>query len=187
MRCGETYTRQVEIEPRQHEIFGIDLGEGPKRFDMLFGVTVFVLWVLLFYGLTRVVAKELMIFYMLPPILIAFNGVKLNEFQERRKNVEAWFKRIRYALVGHRPIVNMGRGHASRGEFFPLAYRFRWAEMKARIARRKTTRTVHPDPAPHVAIGSPLGTTQSLRLYGDDHLEAVIAKSQAKNSRRAAA
>ena len=47
MRAGRTLTSHFQLETRQHDLLGLDLGEGPPRRALIFGAMVFVVWVLL--------------------------------------------------------------------------------------------------------------------------------------------
>ena len=49
MRVGRTLTHHFEIETRQYDLLGIDLGEGARRRMIIFGAVIIVLWVALLF------------------------------------------------------------------------------------------------------------------------------------------
>ncbi|MFD0383198.1 hypothetical protein ACFQ2B_15025 [Streptomyces stramineus] len=44
MRVGHTFTRHFDLETRQHELLGMDLGEGPSRRVLVTGAVVYAVW-----------------------------------------------------------------------------------------------------------------------------------------------
>ena len=62
-RTGRTVSRQLHIESRQHELFGVDLGEGIPRKVLLIGAIAFVLWAGLVFSVTRTFNQQMMVLY----------------------------------------------------------------------------------------------------------------------------
>ena len=44
MRVGRTLTHHFEIETRQYDLLGIDLGEGARRRMIIFGAVIILVW-----------------------------------------------------------------------------------------------------------------------------------------------
>ncbi|MFD9084549.1 hypothetical protein [Streptomyces erythrochromogenes] len=120
MRVGHTYTRHFDLETRQHEILGMDLGEGPSRRLLITGAVVYVAWtggLLLIFGMPSQVTFTL---YFVPPAMVTFYGAQRSRMKERRWNLTQWALTVRYLTVGHRPVINGGRRAADRSEWLPL-------------------------------------------------------------------
>lgn len=47
MRVGRTLTHHFEIETRQYDLLGIDLGEGARRRMIIFGAVIIIVWIAL--------------------------------------------------------------------------------------------------------------------------------------------
>ncbi|MFE0654367.1 hypothetical protein ACFVZH_38115 [Streptomyces sp. NPDC059534] len=152
MRRGHTYTRQFDIDPRQHELLGVDLGEGAPRRALVLGLILFVVWtgpLLLLFGLPSEISFTA---YFLPPIVTAVYGTQRSVKVEQRWNITRWALSARYLVIGHRPIICGGRRAATRSEWLPR--RARWAG--------KTD----------VLLASPLGSLVE-RFLGEDREDAV--------------
>jgi hypothetical protein len=187
-RQGMTLTKHMAIEPRQHDLWGIDLGEGPKRFDIAFGAAVFVVWgalMILCFGAPQPASLML---YILPPGLLLKFGTTENKVQERRKNVTQWIIRLRFALVSHRPIVNLGRKEASTVSYLPVSYRFQTQALKHLLFPWQKVPEWHDvgDATDRLdlPVGSPILLRQKGRLYGNDYMGHLLTKAQAKAGRK---
>ncbi|MEU2086527.1 hypothetical protein ABZ569_32230 [Streptomyces albus] len=126
MRTGHTFTRHWDLETKQHELLGVDLGEGVARRGLVLALVLLAAWtlpLLLIFGLPGVYTVSL---YLSPPIVLAIYGAQRSGRTERRRNMTQWALRVRYLTLGHRPIVCGGRRAASRDEWIPL--RDRWGE-----------------------------------------------------------
>lgn len=123
MRTGRTVTKQLKIETRQHELLGFDMGEGPRRKDLLLGLFIIPTWAALIYLLIGAPTKVNLLLYILPPVLFLKYGVSESEKNPRRMNFTQWILTIRYVLVGHRPIIRVGARRASKSEYIPWAQR----------------------------------------------------------------
>jgi hypothetical protein len=122
-RLGHTYTRHFDLETRQHEILGMDLGEGPSRRLLVTGAAIYAVWtggLLLLFGVPSQLTFTL---YFAPPAVITYYGAQRSRKNERRWNLTRWALTVRYLTVGHRPIVNGGRRAAERVEWLPLRAR----------------------------------------------------------------
>lgn len=189
-RTGHTYTKAFQIETRQHELLGMDLGEGPARRHLRLAIVVTVLWVLIMIPILRVPNQFTFSLYMIPPgVFIAF-GVQMDPRQPRRMRVSGWVLAALYGISGHQPIINMGHRRASRGEQVGWVERLRWEKIKnlslirsLRIIVRRWYKM--PPPAENVRhttaeyygpVGSPIILSGQVKHYGTDYLHDLIAK-----------
>lgn len=122
-RTGRTVSRQLHIESRQHELFGVDLGEGIPRKVLFIGAVAFVAWAGLVFSVTRTVNQQMMIIYCLPPLLFVQVGIQESPKNARRWRLTQLILKVRYALWSHRPVIRFGRRAADRHEFLPLTDR----------------------------------------------------------------
>ncbi|MFI1621866.1 hypothetical protein ACH4VT_33650 [Streptomyces lydicus] len=126
MRTGRTYTTHFDLDPRQHELLGWDLGEGAPRRAVVLALVLLVLWsipLLLIFGLPNEITFS---FYFPPPVVAAIYGAQRSSRTDRRRNMTNWALLARYLTVGHRPVICGGRRAATRNEWIPL--RERWGE-----------------------------------------------------------
>ncbi len=122
-RTGRNYTRDLTIEARQHSLLGLDLGEGPERRVIAFGLVVFPVWVILMWPILGIPTPHTFIFYSLPPTMATVFGMRPGKPKTRRQ-ITAWVLALRYPLIGHRPIIKLGRVRPMAGELIPLAERW---------------------------------------------------------------
>lgn len=136
MRTGRTVTKQLQFETHQHEILGVDLGEGPKRKELWIALVLIPAWVALLWLIIGAPTKANSLLFMAPPFLFLKYGVNENERNPRRMNFTQMILALRYSLTGHRPIVRAGARSASRSEYMPLSQRWNFAQI-ARAFRAK--------------------------------------------------
>jgi hypothetical protein len=164
MREGTTYTRHFDLDARQHELLGVDLGEGAPRRALILGGFLYLLWtggLLMVFGLPNKVAFTL---YFLPPLLVTIFGAQRSRRNERRWNMTYWALTVRYVVLGHRPIICGGRRSAARVE---------WLPRRARMTRRGGLRreaTGDDAATPQPLAGAPLRLDARPRLYGPDQV-----------------
>ncbi|MFF0052588.1 hypothetical protein [Streptomyces sp. NPDC005498] len=166
MRSGATYTRHFDLETRQHELLGLDLGEGAPRRTLVLGFVLYLLWtggLLLILGLP---GKFTFTLYFLPPLLTAIFGTQRSRKNERRWNITYWALTVRYVALGHRPIICGGRRSAARVEWIPR--RERMASRGGLRPGRDTGRDASTGPAP--LAGAPIRLDARPRLYGPDQV-----------------
>ncbi|MGW3377409.1 hypothetical protein [Streptomyces hydrogenans] len=186
MRQGTVYTRHFDIESRQHELLGIDLGEGAPRRALVLGAVLYVVWtggLLLLLGLP---GRATFTLYFLPPLLIAVIGTQRSRKNDRRWNLTLWTLSGRYLLFGHRPIICGGRRTASRTEWIPR--RDRWG-TKGDGLRRESVRRRREYEAetqePVTVSGVPLELAARPRLYGPDAVYQARARRGSTKGRTA--
>ncbi len=187
MRVGHTFTRHFDLETRQHELFGMDLGEGPSRRVLVTGAVIYGVWVgglLLIFGFP---SKFLFTLYFAPPALITFYGAQRSRRNERRWNLTQWALAGRYLTVGHRPVINGGRRAADRSEWLPL---------RARLGERTDELLALPGMGvfegalggeePKRTAGRPAKLDARPRLYGPDHVYRARMRGLSGKERKAA-
>lgn len=130
MREGRTLTRPMSIDSRQHEIVGIDLGEGVGRGAALFGLITAACWVGLLWLVGVPWSKETSLLWMGPPIALTAYGWT-DGACPRRRRVTEWVLTIRWIVHGHLPIVALGRHPLDRTECMPLRQRLAYRLMGA--------------------------------------------------------
>jgi hypothetical protein len=169
-RTGRTYTRHFDLDPRQHELLGVDLGEGLVRRALILGISLLVLWngaLLLVLGLPTIPTLTL---YITPPLVATFYGAQRSTRLDRRYNFTVWALTVRYMTLGHRPVINGGRRAAHRSEW--LGRRARWGRRLAWFDDTPLASLVEHWLGPESAIPAGSGTALRLdtdtRLYGPD-------------------
>lgn len=173
MRVGTTYTQHFDLETRQHELLGLDLGEGTPRRTLILGFVLYLLWtggLLLIFGLPNQFAFTA---YFLPPLLVAIFGTQRSRRNERRWNITYWALSVRYLVLGHRPIICGGRRSAARVEWIPR--RARWggkgdAILRTPAARSAAGRWLGEEAQTAIVAGAPLRLAARPRLYGPDQV-----------------
>jgi hypothetical protein len=185
MRTGHTLTRHFSLDTRQHEIMGVDLGEGPPRKMLVLTLALYLLWgggALLIFGLPDKLTFSL---YFTPPGVVAYYGARRSKGQPRRWNITVWALTLRYHLVGHRPIINGGRRAASRSEWIPR--RGRWGDRVETLLALPGFTVLDPlfgvgdEPAEGAGPAIPLQAT--VRLYGPDRVHAAHRRHSPRSRR----
>ena len=183
MRVGRTLTHHFEIETRQYDLLGVDLGEGARRRMIIFGVVIIVLWCALLFPFVGVPEKATVSLYIVPPFVITAFGWRPGKFHERRRRVTEWALSIRYALRAHRPIIGLGARVADKTEYLP--WRERIATRKvADLAKARVTpewqREALVELDPRVRAGADIAVNQRARLLGADHVQRVSRRTSGK-------
>lgn len=180
-RTGHTYTLHFDLETKQHELLGWDLGEGVSRKTLVIGLLLFGIWtggLLLLFGPP---SKFTFTLYAVPPIVIAYYGTQRSRRVDRRWNITNWALAIRYLVVGHRPIICGGRRSAARVEWIPR--RARWGakgDVMSDLAGGASLGRILGHPQDYQAVaGSALRLDARSRLYGPDHLYKARQKEGA--------
>ncbi|MEV7419861.1 hypothetical protein [Streptomyces sp. NPDC089919] len=169
MRTAHTHTAHFHIETRQHELLGLDLGEGMPRRALLLGFTLCLGWtgtLLLAFGLPD---RTTFTLYCVPPLLVAALGTQRSRRNDRRWNITYWTLTLRYLTAGHRPILCAGRLDADRAEWIPRSER--WGAT-ADLLRREPARRRHQERSegrePTAVSGPPVLLAARPRLYAPD-------------------
>lgn len=180
MRIGNTYTRHFDLETKQHELLGLDLGEGASRRSLVLGLVLYTLWtgsLLLLFGFPSMITFTV---YFVPPLIITVYGTQRSRANERRWNISRWSISVRYLLLGHRPIICGGRRAAARSEW--ISRRARWAgraELLALLPLGSSAERLLDieEPAP-AGAGGPIRLAARPRLFGPE----AVAKAHGRRA-----
>jgi hypothetical protein len=178
MRTGRTYTRSFDLETRQHELFGVDLGEGLPRRALVLGVVAFAFWITVLVVLIGAPSPRSLSLYVLPPGLVTVFGSRRSRTIDRRRVMTGWGIAVRYHVAGHAPIVLGGRRPSARGERITPTQRCTSriervgaaAPLLAAWAERVADRD-REDSVP--GAGAPVAWSHRARLYGPDALGTI--------------
>jgi hypothetical protein len=175
VRTGETLTQHFQIETRQHELFGLDLGDGVPRRSLVWGTTFLVTWSLLCFPILGMPTQGTFSLYFLPPMFAAYFAFQSSAAQSRRVNLTQWAIKVRYVLIGHRPIISLGARAATR-----IEYRAgRWSSVTDGIVRVAVPWKVRAewDLEPEADITGPVQAgpaiilNQRATLHGFDYMQ----------------
>ncbi|WP_407841401.1 hypothetical protein ACE1OC_41260 [Streptomyces sp. DSM 116496] len=184
MRQGITYTACFSgLEPRQHELLGIDLGKGVVRRTLLLGALAFVVWDLSVFLTVGFPSIRWLTLYLLPPSLFTVMGAKPSKACDRRTVLAGWVIGVHYQVWGHRPVICGGRVLAHRSEWIPRSAR--WSRLAPALARNlgeaATARLLGGAGAESVpAAGPAVELEHTVRLYGPDHMVRVAGRGRRK-------
>lgn len=109
MRILRTYTKHYELETRQYELFGVDLGEGIRRRGLLIGAAIVAAWMGLFWGIGVPLRPGTFIGWVLPPALLAYYAIQ-PDASGRRPRLAEWVDLARYGLIDRRPLTGLRLG-----------------------------------------------------------------------------
>ncbi len=177
---GRTLTKHFQIETRQHELFGLDLGDGIPRRMLVTGFVLTTGWFVALWWVAGAPTSDTASFYLLPPVVTAYFGFQENRRQPRRRNLTAWAITARYLLAGHRPIIHLGTRRAERCELIPAPQRF--ARFYLALAPvfpqvRAWLDAEADEPGPDLAgahpAGRPIVLVHTATLYGFDHMQSI--------------
>ncbi|TLQ38869.1 hypothetical protein [Streptomyces marianii] len=185
MRLGHTYTRSFDLETKQHELLGMDLGEGAPRRALVLGLSLYALWtgtLLLLFGLPSKITFTL---YFLPPLITTVYGTQRSRIVERRWNITRWSIGIRYLVLGHRPIICGGRRAATRAEW--ISRRARWSRKAEILAESPlgplVERWLGAEESVPTGAGAPIRLAARPRLYGPDAVVKAYGRKAMKQHR----
>lgn len=136
---GRTVTKQLKIETRQHELMGLDLGEGPRRRDLLLALVVIPVWVAFVWLILGPPNKYTSLLYMAPPMLFLVYGIQEHSRNPRRMNITQWTLALRHGISGHKPLIRGGVRRPSRGEYLPAGDRWPLGRMASAAGARHLT------------------------------------------------
>ncbi|MFJ3673664.1 hypothetical protein ACIPSE_45205 [Streptomyces sp. NPDC090106] len=170
MRSGHTYTRHFELETKQHELMGLDLGEGAPRRALVLGLCLYALWVTPLLFLFGFPSKISFTAYFLPPLITTVYGTQRSRVVDRRWNITRWSIAFRYLVLGHRPIICGGRRAASRSEW--ISRRARWSTKFEILLESPlgglVERWLGAEQSAPTGAGAPIRLAARPRLFGPD-------------------
>ncbi|MFF9785675.1 hypothetical protein [Streptomyces nigrescens] len=185
MRTAHTYTRHWDLETRQHELLGLDLGEGLPRTTLKYGAVIFPMWWGIWLLLFGFPPQPLIPVFLLPPLGLTYYGAKRSSAYWRRTNLLVWGVRLNYLNHGVRPVIGRGRIPAPKTGLRLRTQRLaekapQLTEMPA-FASLFTTDGDTPDAAE--SCGPQAQMKPRVRMYGPDAV-ARARKKTAKKYRR---
>jgi hypothetical protein len=193
MRVGRTLTHHFEIETRQYDLLGIDLGEGARRRMIIFGAVIVVLWGGLMALILGVPNKTTVSLYIVPPFVITAFGWRPGKYHERRRRVTEWALAVRYALRAHRPVIGLGARAADKSEYLPWSQRVRTHRVRVHAVpewERLPVSASGTSGAPGTPgalaaesscrAGADIMVNQRARLHGTDHLSRIRRRATKK-------
>lgn len=181
MRASRTFSRHWDIETRQHELLGLDLGEGIPRTTLKYGAVICALWWGAWFLVLGFPAQYAVPLFLLPPVAVTYYGARRNTTYWRRTNLRMWAIKLNYLHSGLRPVIGRGRIPPPRS---PLRLRARrLGEAVPQLAQLPGLENLfaadgRPDPAD--TYGKPAHLTPRVRLYGPD----AVARARGKARRR---
>jgi len=119
---GRTVTKQLKIEARQYDLFGLDLGDGVVRSRAALGALAFVLWIALSAPLT--IGTGLMevrpdlgsLIILFPPSAAIMLGFRDDDEVPQRMRITGLALGVRQLLFPRGPIIGLGVRSATRAE-----------------------------------------------------------------------
>lgn len=168
-RTARNYTGAFQLETRQHTLLGIDLGEGPPRKPLVFGLVVFALWIPLLWVILDGPSRTTATLFILPPALLTWFGAQKAPNNPRRFRFTTWVLAIVFVLRGHLPIISLGRRRSTRAERTPWSQRrddYPWN-------RRPAWERPWSDDEPIEERGKAVRMQMKARLMGNDHVAQV--------------
>lgn len=123
MGRGRALTRTMRFERRQHELFGVDLGEGAPRGLLGFAGLVFGAWWVLMLAVIGWPTAQNSLAWTMPPLLVVVWGWRPGRYHPRRRRVTEWLLAWRWVRLGHQPVIALGRREPTAGEVLSLRSR----------------------------------------------------------------
>lgn len=176
-REGQTVSRHLEFETRQHKL-GVDLGEGIPRKTLILGLIIYPVWWVIVFSILHGVNQITAMAYLLPPTLFLWFGTQESDGNMRRMRFTQGLLRVRYGLTNHRPVIRCGRREADRREFVPATVRF-GGSLGALVQKIVPPKTQN-------GTQEPVTMDPTLWLVGGDQLDAVGQREAARRKKRKA-
>ncbi|MFJ4679160.1 hypothetical protein [Kitasatospora sp. NPDC088783] len=186
MRTSRTYTAHWDLETRQHELLGLDLGEGLPRIALKYAAVMFPLYWGVWLLVIGFPPQPLFPLFLLPPLGATYYGARRSTRYWRRTNLLLWGVRASYLVHGVRPVLGRGRIPPPR-----LKLRLRTRRLGEQFHTLATLPLFGPafttegaDPAR--SSGRPTHLRPRPRVYGPDHLARLAAKGRRGQARQGA-
>lgn len=185
MLSGKTLTKTLTIEAKQHELFGLDLGEGVPRHVLFLGAGMVALWVTFLWLAIGPPHPQTVILYLLPPIAILVIGTMPYAVQPRRRVLTQWALKLRFMLTGSRAVIRWGQRPATRAERLPLRDRITVQQLRQLIMPQVVLTQYRPEPEAVDYVDEPIGAPivlgrRPVRLYGPDATAQILQKTKKK-------
>lgn len=185
---ARNFTKAFKVETRQHELLGLDLGEGPTREMLIFGSLFLIAWMGLLWLIFGPPTPHTFIFYLTIPAIVVYYAFQDSKRVPRRKNLAEWAIKAHYQTHGHRPIIGLDTRRATRAECRPLRTRLGLATIEAimkpwqppvRPWERQTTAS-EANPAAKQPV---IRLNRHARLYGFEYVNDRVRKINAKEAK----
>ncbi len=103
---GRVFTRSFTFETKQHNLLGLDLGEGVPRRALVVGSIIVLAWFTLLTLLFGLPNGRTLTFYLTIPGIIVWYGFQPSTKVSRRKQITDWILNLRWITIGHKGIIN---------------------------------------------------------------------------------
>lgn len=171
MLTGRTVTKQLKIEARQYDLFGLDLGDGVVRTRAALGALALVLWIALSAPITfatglietRPDIGSLIILF--PPIATIMLGFRDDDDVPQRQRITTFALSLRNLLWPRSAVIGLGIRSTTRSERATF--------------RERVTRTREPRDA-DVPVQHAVRRHVRARLIGNEELYQLVSKERTK-------
>lgn len=186
MAQGHILTRSFEFETRQYKFGPLDVVDGVPRSALTIGVPIVVAWCALLWLIFGPPGRLSILIYITLPVALVVKGFEDDPKRERRKRITTWMHWLRYAFVGHRPVI-AGRRSTNRREALSFATRFQLDRIRHYVGDGADTAVwaTHADPTtgqvPEAGAGIEL--TQTVTLIGFDAMNDLRTATHHKKRR----
>lgn len=181
-------TRSFEFETRQYKFGPLDVVDGVPRSALTIGVPLVIAWCGLLWLIFGPPGRLSILIYITLPVALVVKGFEDDPKRERRKRITTWMHWLRYAFVGHRPIIAGQRSKAWR-ETLPLTTRFQLDRIRHYIGSGTETAVWATEsheladdrePEPGVSID----LAQTVTLIGFDAMNELRTSTKQKRRRK---
>ena len=188
MAQGHILTRSFEFETRQYKFGPLDVVDGVPRSALTIGVPLVVAWCGLLWLIFGPPGRLSILIYITLPVALVVKGFEDDPKRERRKRITTWMHWLRYAFVGHRPIISGQRSKAWR-ETLPLTTRFQLDRIRHYVGNGTETAvwaTENHEPADNrePEPGVSIDLAQTVTLIGFDAMNELRTSTKQKRRRR---
>ncbi|MEV6681245.1 hypothetical protein AB0N09_30905 [Streptomyces erythrochromogenes] len=184
MRETRTYTEYWDVQTYQHELLGMDLGEGIPRTTLRYGAAIFAIWWALCLLLVGAPSQPILVpLFIIPPGLITLVGSRRSTVYWRRTNLQMWAVRAVFLLTGVRPLIGRGRITPPRGGLRLRARRL--GEKAPHLATMPGFGPAFAQPATDTPLPvPPVKVRPRVRLYGPDHIGRLRGSARAPRRKK---
>lgn len=188
MAQGHILTRSFEFETRQYKFGPLDVVDGVPRSALTIGVPLVIAWCGLLWLIFGPPGRLSILIYITLPVALVVKGFEDDPKRERRKRITTWMHWLRYAFVGHRPIIAGQRSKAWR-ETLPLTTRFQLDRIRHYVGNGAETAvwaTENHEPADdrEPEPGVSIDLAQTVTLIGFDAMNELRTSAKQKRRRR---
>lgn len=188
MAQGHILTRSFEFETRQYKFGPLDVVDGVPRSALTIGVPLVIAWCGLLWLIFGPPGRLSILIYITLPVALVVKGFEDDPKRERRKRITVWMHWLRYAFVGHRPIIAGQRSKAWR-ETLPLTTRFQLDRIRHYVGNGAETAvwaTENHEPADdrEPEPGVSIDLAQTVTLIGFDAMNELRTSAKQKRRRR---